>query len=104
LSLLAPPACYTLSLHDALPILGGSYSCQQDLCGWSRDKGSGRSKHRPEGGARESRGGAVYEACEDPRLRRTLPEGADHGRPSRRDRKSTRLNSSHQITSYAVFC
>src|SRR5258708_24450201 len=24
--------------------------------------------------------------------------------PSRRDRKSTRLNSSHQIISYAVFC
>src|SRR5438552_11024892 len=26
------------------------------------------------------------------------------GRPRRSDRKSTRLNSSHQITSYAVFC
>src|SRR5258708_16770992 len=26
------------------------------------------------------------------------------GRPSARDRKSTRLNSSHQIISYAVFC
>src|SRR5258708_31404594 len=25
-------------------------------------------------------------------------------RPHRRDRKSTRLNSSHQIISYAVFC
>src|SRR5258708_37381285 len=25
-------------------------------------------------------------------------------RPPRRDRKSTRLNSSHQIISYAVFC
>src|SRR5258708_18013566 len=25
-------------------------------------------------------------------------------RPDRRDRKSTRLNSSHQIISYAVFC
>src|SRR5438552_9020856 len=25
-------------------------------------------------------------------------------RPKRRDRKSTRLNSSHQIISYAVFC
>src|SRR5207244_10475387 len=27
----------------------------------------------------------------------------ENGRPDR-DRKSTRLNSSHQITSYAVFC
>src|SRR5258708_17891601 len=26
------------------------------------------------------------------------------GRPEKRDRKSTRLNSSHQIISYAVFC
>src|SRR5215216_7465962 len=26
------------------------------------------------------------------------------GTPGRRDRKSTRLNSSHQIISYAVFC
>src|SRR5438552_10987934 len=26
------------------------------------------------------------------------------GRPHSRDRKSTRLNSSHQIISYAVFC
>src|SRR5438552_14980425 len=34
----------------------------------------------------------------DPRLGRALP------RPSPRDRKSTRLNSSHQIISYAVFC
>src|SRR5258708_13086939 len=30
---------------------------------------------------------------------------AEHGRGDQRlDRKSTRLNSSHQITSYAVFC
>src|SRR5258708_22791347 len=28
----------------------------------------------------------------------------DHGAARRRDRKSTRLNSSHQIISYAVFC
>src|SRR5438552_8443828 len=27
-----------------------------------------------------------------------------HGVPCRADRKSTRLNSSHQIISYAVFC
>src|SRR5438552_11965101 len=27
-----------------------------------------------------------------------------HSRKQRRDRKSTRLNSSHQIISYAVFC
>src|SRR5258708_12473027 len=30
--------------------------------------------------------------------------GARHGLRRQRDRKSTRLNSSHQIISYAVFC
>src|SRR5258708_22081619 len=30
--------------------------------------------------------------------------GVAHSVASRRDRKSTRLNSSHQIISYAVFC
>src|SRR5438034_8041860 len=27
-----------------------------------------------------------------------------HARPTKRDRKSTRLNSSHTVISYAVFC
>src|SRR5258708_17883190 len=31
-------------------------------------------------------------------------ENPAHRHTSRRDRKSTRLNSSHQIISYAVFC
>src|SRR5947208_11849488 len=45
------------------------------------------------------------------RLRRTRtsavqrsPIRRSHRDPARRDRKSTRLNSSHQIISYAVFC
>src|SRR2546430_3737666 len=37
----------------------------------------------------------------DPRTARPLP-GSPH--PRRRDRKSTRLNSSHSQISYAVFC
>src|SRR5207244_9450927 len=32
------------------------------------------------------------------------PRGGDHGHLGVPDRKSTRLNSSHQIISYAVFC
>src|SRR3990170_5111681 len=51
---------YTLSLHDALPILRGCCS------------GVGRGCHHKTG--------------------------------ANGDRKSTRLNSSHQIISYAVFC
>src|SRR5438309_8377958 len=43
-----------------------------------------------------------------PRFRRSLRRWATRGRsggsPSQQDRKSTRLNSSHSSTSYAVFC
>src|SRR3712207_7858673 len=65
---------YTLSLHDALPIY----------------------RHLPRVPAR-----------------RPLPQGAErvgpalerlHGHAAGRDRKSTRLNSSHANISYAVFC
>src|SRR5258708_23876356 len=35
---------------------------------------------------------------------RGADERVDSGAPGCRDRKSTRLNSSHQIISYAVFC
>src|SRR5438132_5283949 len=64
----APTEPYTLSLHDALPILNG-------------DVFPGRS----------DRAGR--------RLQQIDPEGVDV-----LDRKSTRLNSSHTVISYAVFC
>src|SRR5438034_10682518 len=66
---------YTLSLHDALPI-SRSRSCRRR--GLST---SGRGGPCGAGGA------------------------AARGRgSSKRDRKSTRLNSSHTVISYAVFC
>src|SRR5215216_7942583 len=65
---------YTLSLHDALPI-------------WRR-----RWRRRS-----SSAGGSCPPAVRRP------PAGAARAAPPR-DRKSTRLNSSHQIISYAVFC
>src|SRR5256885_3063241 len=75
---------YTLSLHDALPILGA----QQRECvgGQTRD-------------ALAFLGGEAREE-----MTRQL---ADIFRPlgeRRQDRKSTRLNSSHLVISYAVFC
>src|SRR5688572_31551734 len=71
---------YTLSLHDALPILG---------------TGAG-------GRARRSRGRAAHRAGRGGRrpLRRRPPAAGGRAR----DRKSTRLNSSHSQISYAVFC
>src|SRR5438067_7601652 len=76
-----PPVLYTLSLHDALPILLDSVLAST---------------------AKRSAAGAIE-------LRTSVRDWAD-GRPrtlvrsSIADRKSTRLNSSHVSISYAVFC
>src|SRR5690242_20920995 len=66
---------YTLSLHDALPISGDA----------------------PHHGHRVT-GSAVVEGFE------SGPIAAGSGTQQPRDRKSTRLNSSHMSISYAVFC
>src|SRR3712207_7181805 len=68
---------YTLSLHDALPISRRV-----------RRAGEVRAAAAP---------GAEPWRC---RVRGEAPRGRDAGR----DRKSTRLNSSHANISYAVFC
>src|SRR3712207_7417029 len=70
---------YTLSLHDALPIC-------------SRRRPSRRSGRRRERSGRSSRtSSSTRTACST-------------STTTRRDRKSTRLNSSHANISYAVFC
>src|SRR3712207_7962804 len=71
---------YTLSLHDALPI-------------WRPPQGSDRVGPWP--AASRSRRQA-------PPAPRGLPRGDEAA--AARDRKSTRLNSSHANISYAVFC
>src|SRR3712207_7516110 len=71
---------YTLSLHDALPIY-------------------------VEVGApvEPARGGGLDVRRAELELDAGVPDVADVV-PHRRDRKSTRLNSSHANISYAVFC
>src|SRR5688500_20240502 len=72
----APRQSYSLSLHDALPIL------------------------------QPGRVIAPAEVAADlfERVAR-VPAGQEHAHlPRERDRNSTRLNSSHLVTSYAVFC
>src|SRR2546430_17517187 len=77
---------YTLSLHDALPIYQVGIAQFVEKIG------------RPEGFALVSgHGRGVKDALAD----RGLEPSA---LPLQRDRKSTRLNSSHSPTSYAVFC
>src|SRR5258708_17650330 len=73
---------YTLSLHDALPIS-------------PRRRAAQRRAGRAGLGPRRA-------AAAPPRAWTRL--AALPGRQLSPDRKSTRLNSSHQIISYAVFC
>src|SRR3712207_8943427 len=76
---------YTLSLHDALPI----WRRCRPRCGRCR-----RRRAHPAGGGRLPRARRVGR-----RLRMAVVRVV-----SDRDRKSTRLNSSHANISYAVFC
>src|SRR5258708_21950591 len=78
---------YTLSLHDALPI-------SVLLQAW---KSSPPERLRPASrqySGPPRRGPRSANSNRNRRWRRSAPT----------DRKSTRLNSSHQIISYAVFC
>src|SRR5258708_37340037 len=77
---------YTLSLHDALPICAVDV-VRRDAVDDSRS-GPGQG-HRGGGTSQSARGCLV---------------GTDSFADAVEDRKSTRLNSSHQIISYAVFC
>src|SRR5256885_12092030 len=82
---------YTLSLHDALPISVGA-----------THGGGPLGRMHAAGGAPGRRWRAL---CGDrPRRRARGPLEANRPRGERGDRKSTRLNSSHLVISYAVFC
>src|SRR5205807_3963146 len=87
-----PTAIPTLSLHDALPI-------------YRRRRGERDGRLRPrdlEGRAVPAAAAAGPSDSADPRHQ---PSVAGSGRGGRvPDRKSTRLNSSHLVISYAVFC
>src|SRR5207302_9914253 len=80
----AASSSYTLSLHDALPI--SAKARRGDLSG-------ARFPCNVPGGGRA--GGALERRAPSPGCRCASLE---------RDRKSTRLNSSHVKISYAVFC
>src|SRR3712207_7815008 len=80
---------YTLSLHDALPILKNSSR-------GSADAASCRQPGRLSLRKPILTGLVRAEGLEPPQLSSLEPKS--------RDRKSTRLNSSHANISYAVFC
>src|SRR5438132_5461190 len=78
---------YTLSLHDALPISKDAIQFRRLFGEYHHERAarSGRPLRAPD------------QALE------SEDEGI-HLRRAQRDRKSTRLNSSHTVISYAVFC
>src|SRR5207253_6418181 len=89
---------FALSLHDALPILllRGGHAAGLPA-GTGRFAGEGLSG----GGAGDSdRLGSRQDHGVEEEVDRAA---GGHGRAGR-DRKSTRLNSSHVASSYAVFC
>src|SRR5437870_11549623 len=84
-SAMAPSAIYTLSLHDALPILISVDDAARHVDACRR---------------------ALARVDDPPARRFGSARTIVLALPKRRagDRKSTRLNSSHVATSYAVFC
>src|SRR5690606_42100044 len=93
----APPHTYTLSLHDALPILdarksdnqwivhthGGKKPTDKKLFSWAKE------------GQNRGAGEILFTSMDN--------DGTKNGF-ALEDRKSTRLNSSHVKISYAVIC
>src|SRR3712207_8348363 len=86
---------YTLSLHDALPIFPGhGRRCYLIGRHGTNSRDEPRKRRSASSAAARTRSGAV-----PPKLVRLATELS-----TVRDRKSTRLNSSHANISYAVFC
>src|SRR5690606_41725241 len=99
----SPAPLSALSLHDALPICSSAGRALQSHC-----RGQGFESPLLHFRPAPPRRGPLHvsppqRATRAPRVtRRTSPASKRHG--GERDRKSTRLNSSHVKISYAVFC
>src|SRR5207253_10619763 len=91
---------YTLSLHDALPIYDYAQSADQNRQARVDPDRRREARNQHQGGEQEN-------GC-TPAVRAPPLIGEDNSWNSEehppRDRKSTRLNSSHVAISYAVFC
>src|SRR5690606_41943918 len=93
----------TLSLHDALPILAVPAAVIANA--YSHPQGSS-GVNRPIARDRPSGGRSIAARCPPATAFRSVIGRGARGSctPLARDRKSTRLNSSHVKISYAVFC
>src|SRR3712207_8965772 len=81
---------YTLSLHDALPISMGSTAFTRNYTDHSNDTGYQFEFH--------------CDKCGNGHRSAFQASALGVGAKIAKDRKSTRLNSSHANISYAVFC
>src|SRR5690606_41587789 len=93
----AATALYTLSLHDALPIWRGIAQGTQHLDVAALNAVVPGIEGRTNGHQSEPDDGG-------PLAPTRWPDGFLQRQMAQRDRKSTRLNSSHVKISYAVFC
>src|SRR5207253_10967117 len=94
-------AIYTLSLHDALPIFDDE---QALLIGIECERGSHEFFKKYGEHFEDSEGKEIFlEFADEERAHLELLTREYHALIER-DRKSTRLNSSHVAISYAVFC
>src|SRR5205085_11335707 len=91
------PEIYALSLHDALPISSWPWVLIAKPLGQPLDDFPNVARWRAMIKQRPAVQAGVDLGKE---LRRSAPPSDEE----RRDRKSTRLNSSHSQISYAVFC
>src|SRR5205814_9732392 len=92
---LSPACTYTLSLHDALPILPQFKLLQEFQAVWPSPGTASSHIH----------GSPVYyEAKSTTRSETDSETKSEIKSETKSDRKSTRLNSSHLGISYAVFC
>src|SRR5690625_3747440 len=89
-----PVTCRSATLSDCREPLGSRASADPRLSGPLDEESAVQPRRRP-----------VYPPASSPlsRPRASSPAAPHPPRPSR-DRKSTRLNSSHVAISYAVFC
>src|SRR5207244_10657089 len=100
LRVLRPPQLYTLSLHDALPIL----QPLRERCGVVPNESAPHDLHEDQQREERRPPRECPRLCSGVRATPGLRREDRQHYEQAEDRKSTRLNSSHQIISYAVFC
>src|SRR2546422_4141764 len=93
---------YTLSLHDALPI--STHTTAELPSGEVRSAAAGRATADQSLVCKECKHGPAHRVRPRPGHRAQQPSRGSSLPHVERDRKSTRLNSSHGYISYAVFC